>query len=86
MNFFSLKFLFEGVHLDLDDEVFIYEVNTKDYVSSYQLHEVYKITNQGDPMIRHLGSWSREGKSGTFFDFMKDDKNSRRKDLRVSIY
>ena len=70
----------------MDDDVFIYEVNTKDCVSCYQLHEVYKITDQGDPIIRHLGSWSRERKSETFFDFMKDDKNARRKDLRVSIY
>ena len=85
-NFFSLESFFRGVHLDLDDDVFIYEVNTKDALSYYQLHEAYRIHNESDPIIRHIGSWSR-GKSGiASFNFTKEDKNSRRRDLRVSIY
>ena len=69
--FFSLESLFGEVDLDLDDDVFIYEVNTKCSQSCYRLHEVYKI-NEGDPIISHIGSWSRGDRS----DFMKEDKNS----------
>ena len=82
---FSLESLFRGVHLDLDDDVVIYEVNTKESPSYYRLHEVYKIKKGGDPIIRHVGSWAKAGRSYSSFDFTKEDKNWRRKDLRVSI-
>ena len=70
----------------MDDDAYIYEVNTKVSLSYYRLHEVYKIYDEGDPIIRHIGSWSRVGRSDSSLDFIKEDKNSRRRDLRVSIY
>ena len=69
----------------MDDDVFIYEVNTKDSLSYCQLHEVYKISDEGDPIIRHIGNWSRGGLSDSSLNLTKEDKNSRRKDLRVSV-
>ena len=87
MIFFSFLSLFRGVHLDLDDDVFIYEVNTKkDALSSCQLHEVYKISDKGDPIIRPVGNWSGGEGSDSSLNLMKEDKNFRRKDLSVSIY
>ena len=61
--------------MDLDDEVYI-------YTDSYQLYEVYKISHKGAPIIRRVGSWSRESDS---FDFVNEGKYSRRGDLGVSI-
>ena len=68
----------------MDDDVFIYEVNTNDSLSYCQLHEVYKIIDQGDPIIRRIGNWSRIGESDSSFNLVREDKNFRRKDLRVS--
>ena len=81
-----MESLFEGVHLDLDDDAYIYEVNTKYSPSYYRLHEVYKINAKGFPIIRPVGSWSTGRRSDSSLDFTKEDKNSRRRDLRVSIY
>ena len=84
--FFSLESLFREVHLDLDDDVFIYEVNTNKSLTYCQLHEVYKIRDEGDPIIRHIGNWSKGGGSDSSLNLLREDKNSRRKDLRVSVF
>ena len=84
--YFSLKSLFRGVHLDLDDDAYVYEVNTKDSLPYYRLHEVYKVNDEGDPIIRQIGRWSRGGSSDSSLYFMKEEKNSRRRDLRVSTF
>ena len=68
--------------MDLDDEVYIYMLDTKAPMTNYSLHEVYKIHDEGPPIINHLGSWSFDTYSLSFEDW---DKNSRRHDLRVSI-
>ena len=81
-----MESLFQGVHLDLDDDVFLYEVNTNDSLSYCQLHEVYKIRDEGDPIVRHIGNWSRGGRSDSSLNLMKEDKNFRRMDLRVSVF
>ena len=85
--FFSLQSLFREVYLDLDDDVFIYEVNTKkDSLSYCQLSEVYKISDEGDPVIRYIGNWPGGEGSDSSLNLTKEDKNFRRKDLGVSIY
>ena len=85
--FFSLQSLFREIYLDLDDDFFIYEVNTKNDSLFYcQLHEVYKISDEGDPIIRPVGNWSGGEGSDSSLNLMKEDKNFRRKDLSVSIY
>ena len=82
MNCFRLNELFQSVNLDLDDEVYIYLLDTKAPMKNYNLYEVYKILAEGAPVINHLGSWS----FGTYsLDFKDMDKHSRRHDLRVSI-
>ena len=78
--FYRLENLFQRVPLDLDDEVYIYKIEAIDNMS-YQLYEAYKIIDQGYPIIRQVGSWSKEAKS---LRFVKEDKNARRGDLRVS--
>ena len=68
--------------MDLDDEVYIYLLNTKAPLKNYNLYEVYKIHDEGAPVMNHLGSWSFDTYSLSFEDL---DKSSRRHDLRVSI-
>ena len=76
--------LLHGLHLDLDDDFYVYQVDTEKPMTSYELYEGYKIHDGGDTIIRRIGSWSGGDPS---LDFMKEeDKNSRRRDLRVSIY
>ena len=70
----------------MDDDIFIYEVNRKDSLSYYQLYEVYKIKDDGVPIIRPIGNWSCVGLGDSSLNLMKEDKNSRRKDLRVSVF
>ena len=70
----------------MDDDAYVYEVNTKDSLPYYRLHEVYKVNDEGDPIIRQIGRWSRGGSSDSSLYFMKEDKNSRRRDLRVSTF
>ena len=70
----------------MDDDVFIYEVISKDALPYYQLHEVYKIRDEGDPIVRHIGNWPRGGRSDSSLNLMKEDKNFRRMDLRVSVF
>ena len=78
--FHRLETLFKGVPLDLDDEVYIYEIEAINNMS-YQLYEVYKIINQGYPIIKKIGSWSNDAKS---LKFVKEVKNARRGDLGVN--
>ena len=68
--------------MDLDDEVYIYLLDTKAPRKNYSLYEVYKIHDQGAPVINQLGSWSPHTYSMNIYDM---DRNSRRHDLRVSI-
>ena len=81
--FFRLHDLFQDVSLDLDDEVYIYLMDTKTKLShSYRLYEVYKIHHDGHPVINNLGNWSL-GDCKLYF--VQTNKNSRRHDLRVRI-
>ena len=67
--------------MDLDDEVYIYQLDKKHPMKNYSLFEVYKIHDEGAPIINHLGTWSNDIYS---LDFEDMNKNSRRHDLRVS--
>ena len=80
--YFRIHVLFQGVHIDLDDEVYIYLLDTRAPMKNYCLYEVYKIHDEGEPVINHLGSWSLDTNS---LDVANMDKNLRRHDLRVSI-
>ena len=67
--------------MDLDDEVYIYIIHPKELPSrNYALLEVYKIHDEGTPIVNPLGSWSE-----VFgLDLVDMNKNSRRCDLNVS--
>ena len=80
---FRLESLFQRVPLDLDDEVYVYKVNTADPMSHYELYEVYKISDQSAPIVREIGSWSLRNGNGAN-KIVMEDKNYRRNDLRVS--
>ena len=69
--------------MDLDDEVYIYLLDNKAPMKNHNLYEVYKIYNEGPPVINHLGVWSPDTYLLNFEDI---DKNSRRRDLKVSIF
>ena len=68
--------------MDLDDEVYIYLLDTNAPMKNYSLYEVYKIHGEGTPVINQLGSWSPHRYSINIDD---SDRNSRRHDLRVGI-
>ena len=73
---------FNGVHLDLDDEMYIYQMDTTGKSGQYQLFEVYKIYDEGPPQLNKVGKWTVESKA---LDFTEVDKNIRRRDLKVKI-
>ena len=78
-SYFRLKHYFISIDLDLDDDLYIYELAAEE---QYYLYEVYKIHICGVPIVNQLGSWSKR-MSG--LNFVKDEnKNIRRHDLRVS--
>ena len=81
IHYFRIHELFQGVKLDLDDEVYMYLLDTKPPMKNYSLYEVYKVYNEGPPVVNHLGTWSPDTYSLNFEDI---DKNSRRSDLGVS--
>ena len=82
MVLFRLEGLFQEVQLDLDDEVYIYHTSRTGLMENYILYEAYKILYKGVPIIKQVGYWSKDL---NFLNFVKQDKNSRRSDLRVSI-
>ena len=75
----SLVNLFQGVPLHLNSEVYVYNVET---MVQYRIYEVYKIIDQGDAVIKQVASWSMES---NYLNFVKEDKYSRRRNLRVSV-
>ena len=80
--YFRLHELFQSVNMDLDDEVYTYLLDTKAPMKNYSLYEVYKIHDEGAPIINQLGGWSHDS---YLLDFDDMNKNLRRHDLRVSI-
>ena len=77
-----MSYPFRGVHLDLDDEMYIYQMDTTGKSGQYQLYEVYKIHDEGAPQVNEVGKWTGETKA---LDFTDVDKNIRRRDLKVQI-
>ena len=67
--------------MDLDDEIYIYLMDTKATKKDYSLYEVYKIYDAGGPITNCLGGWSLDS---NYLEIGNMDKNSRRHDLRVS--
>ena len=78
-DLFRLGYPFNGVHLDLDDEMYIYQMDTAGKSGKYQIYEVYKIYDEGPPQLNRVGTWDVETKT---LDFSGDDKNIRRRDLK----
>ena len=68
--------------MDLDDEVYIYLLETDSPKNGYFLYEVYKIHEEGAPVVNTLGSWSPDTNSIIIDDM---ERNFRRHDLKVSI-
>ena len=82
INDFRLVKIFDAVKLDLDDEVYIYLVDTKaPMVENYKLYEVYKVHEKGPAILNELGYWSQDTNS---LELSGLDQNARRSDLRVS--
>ena len=75
--------MFHDVSMDLDDEVYVYHLDTDSPIKDYLLYEVYKIQEKSGLVINHLGSWSPDTYSMTIEDM---ERSSRRHDLRVSFY
>lgn len=71
---------FHGVDMDLDDEIYIYEMDTMKKRRSYELYEVYKIFDDGTPQMNKVGDWYTDTK---ILNFTNKDKNIRRRDLKV---
>ena len=76
---FRLLQPFIDMDLDLDDDVYLYQVGVQRSIEIYQLYEVYKIHRRGEPVLNKIGN-------STTIDccnFVIDGKNVRRHDLRV---
>ena len=82
VKYFRLHQLFHSVNMDLDDDVYIYQLDAEAPMENYNIYEVYKIHEEGHPLINYLGTWSPDTYSLKLEDI---DKNIRRHDLRVSI-
>ena len=70
---------FIDMDLDLDDDVYLYQVGVQRSIEIYQFYEVYKIHKRGEPVLNKIGN-------STNIDccyFVNDGKNVRRHDLRV---
>ena len=74
--------MFHDVNIDLDDEVYVYLLDTDSPIKDYLLYEVYKVQEKSAPVINHLGSWSPDTYSMSIEDM---ERSSRRHDLRVSF-
>ena len=69
--------------MDLDDEIYVYQMNTLSMSQNFALFEVYKISEDGPPQMNKVGEWH----SGTnILDFTEEDKNIRRRDLQVRLH
>ena len=64
--------------MDLDDEVYLYQVVVEDY----KLYEAYKISDAGNPIIKQVGYWTKDSNS---LNYTEQVKNSRRADLKASV-
>ena len=81
-DLFRLAYPFRGVDLDMDDEMYIYQMDTAGKRGLYQLYEVYKIYDEGPPQLNKVGEWTVDTE---VLDFTTVDKNIRRRDLKVKI-
>ena len=70
---------FLDMKLDIDDDVYIYQVDVQRSVEIYQLYEVYKIHRRGEPVLNKIGNST----AVDCCNFVNDGKNARRHDLRV---
>ena len=81
ISYFRIVQPFLGMDLDLDDDVYIYQVDAKKSVENYELYEVYKIHKRGEPILNKIGGSTSQTDC---CNFVYDGKNIRRHDLRVS--
>ena len=80
-NISRLKELFYGVELDFNDQVFIYQSES---MLNFKLHEVYKISDGGPPIIKQFGSRSYGDISQDIRDLISEARNHKRLDFEVS--
>ena len=66
----------------MDDDVYIYQTGKIGLKEVYQMYEVYKIIEDGAPIVKQIGYWSNDS---NLLYFVEQDKNSRRADLGASI-
>ena len=71
---------FHDIDMDLDDEIYIYQMDSMKKSKNYELFEVYKIFDGGSPQINKVGDWYSDTK---MLDFTNQDKNIRRRNLKV---
>ena len=81
ISFFRLALPFLDMDLDLDDDVYIYRIDTNRSKENYELYEVYKIHDGGAPILSNIGSSTSKDECCNFVDV---GKNIRRHNLRVS--
>ena len=72
---------FNDIDLDLDDNVYVYQVDVQQSFENYNLYEVYKIHKTFEPTLNNIGYSTSNTECCNFVD---DGKNTRRHDLRVS--
>ena len=70
----------KGVDMDMDDEIYIYQMDTIKNSMNYKLFEVYKIFDEGHPQMNIVGEWHANTQ---ILDFTNQDKNIRRRNLKV---
>ena len=80
MNTLSLKKVFDEVKLDINDQVYIYQVES---IHLFKLYEVYKISKGSAPMIRSIGSWSYGEDLQVTRDTISEARNHKRTDFGV---
>ena len=68
------------IDMDLDNEIYIYQMDSMKKSKTYELYEVYKIFDEGSPQINKVGDWYSDTK---ILDFTNQDKNIRRRNLKV---
>ena len=56
-NIENVKSRLNNLPLDIDDDIFLFMFNNKDFVNIW---EIYKLTPEKDLIVNNLGMWTKE--------------------------
>ena len=73
---------FIDVKLDINDDVFVYIINSDRIQEKMVIYEVYKNQEGGSPIFNEYGAWFEEAE---IFEHSDLDKYMRRRNLQVRI-